>query len=291
MRFGWMIGLAALLLAGCQGATNKGAAQVLSNNCEGVTAQPAALVGAESVTYRRASGRDLRLHIFRPDPAAAAPHHPAILFFFGGAWRIGEITAFEGQARAFAQAGYVAVLADYRVKCRDGTTPFASVSDAEAAYRWMRGHDRHLGIDRNRIVLAGGSAGGQLALVTTQAARVDARPAALILFNPAVDLVGPAPWYLQPFARWISPSTLSLDHLPPMIIFHGKSDHTVPIDSVRRFCARVGAAGSRCDMVEYRGRAHGFINDRATDPILHRSPYEDTLARSLAFANGPPGLR
>lgn len=75
-----------------------------------------------------------------------------------------------------------------------------------------------------------------------------ARPAALVLFNPVLDLES-GPWAHDQSAvdaLAYSPSRLPVEHVPPAIIFHGMADHTVPIVSSRDFCARVQAAGHTC---------------------------------------------
>lgn len=275
----WMAG-AALGLAAWSMAGASLAQPAAEGRCAGVAPQEAQIEGAEAFVYADA-GRPLKIHVLRPQNGVGP--RPAALFFFGGGWRQGDVRAFEGQAQALAQKGMVAVLADYRVSCRDGTTAADSAEDAMAAYDWIRAHAGDLKIDSRRIVLAGGSAGGHLALAT--AMRASDKPAALVLFNPAVDLTAMAPLLrLSPeAAKAISPSALSTAGLPPMTIFHGQADTTVPIQSVRDFCRRATEAGRRCEMHEYAGQKHGFFNSRADDPAIGASPYADTLARATMF--------
>jgi acetyl esterase/lipase len=260
--------------------------------CRGVQPQPETLAGARSFTYAKASGRELRIHLFE-SAAGPAEARPAVLFFFGGGWRAGRVESFQRQARAFVDAGYVALLADYRVKCRDGTTPLASLEDARAAYAWLRAQAPRLGVDRSRIVLAGGSAGGHLALATAQKAVASGeQPAALWLLNPAVDLFGPAPWYLKPAALAISPSLLPVWDLPPTLIQHGEADVVVPIASVQAFCERARSRERVCELQRYPGLGHSFYHRRTPEAALQgRSAYQDTLARAFDFlvAQGLPG--
>lgn len=61
----------------------------------------------------------------------------------------------------------ISVLVDYRVKNRQGTTPFESVKDAEFSMRYIRSHAKELGVNPKKIVASGGSAGGHLAAETT----------------------------------------------------------------------------------------------------------------------------
>lgn len=295
MQGGGLIGLGFLLLAmgmaGCRRAEDNVAtpqqqaavAGVLAGSCDGVRQQPEQLQGAISVTYAHPDKRDLRLHIFQPAGVAGHPPHPAILFFFGDSWRVGEITAFQEQADAFVAAGFAAILADYRVKCRDGSNPLQSLNDAEDAYEWLRHHAAAYGIDPKKLILAGGSAGGHLALATTLKADEGEKPAALVLFNPVVDLATPAPLYLKPLAWWISPIAMDVGALPPTLIFHGTADSKVPIASIRRFCANAQAESRRCTLIEYAGADHGFYTSHVPDPRLGTSPYAHTLAAALAL--------
>lgn len=277
--------------AGVGGGAGASSPSALSGalSCVGAGSASASLSGAASHVYKTASGRDLRLHVLQPADVSA--HRPAILFFFGGGWRRGQVTQFQAQAEAAAERGYVAVLADYRVSCRDGTGVPDAVEDARDAYAWLRHAASGLGVDPARIVLAGGSAGGQLALVTALSVPAEERPAALVLFNPAVDLVAVASWIGLPpdEAARISPSAMRLDGAPPMQLFHGDADRIVPIASVRTFCGKVVAQGGRCDLREYVGEGHGFFNSRAKD-AAGMVPYDDTLARAFAFLDGL-GLR
>lgn len=273
---------AALLLAACGKGGGEGMRAGAELGCDGVGPATEHLPGARSVNYAESrGGRPLRVHVI-PAQTGEGPR-PAILLFFGGGWRNGDVSSLESQARAFAAKGYVAVLADYRVRCRDGTTPLDSATDAKRAYRWLREHAGELGVDPDRIVLAGGSAGGQMALYAAQKAKPGEKPAALILFNPAVDLVTPAPWWQKPFARGISPASLPVAGLPPTTIFHGETDRTVPIASVRAFCDKAWKAGTICVVHGYAGRGHGFYHSRKPGPAGGPSPYDDTLARSLDF--------
>jgi len=240
--------------------------------CAGVTPQRETVEGFQPHVYRRASNRDLRLHVLTPTGFSGP--RPAVVFFFGGGWRNGDVAAFERQARAFVARGYVAVLADYRVQCRDGTSPLASVEDAVAVHAWVRDKGPEFGIDTNRIVLAGASSGGHLALMGALKAPPAAKPAALLLFNPAIDLVNPAPIHLKLFARGLSPSVQPIADLPPMIIFQGKADSVTPYAAADDYCARINEAKRTCILVGYAGAEHGFFYDAG---------YDDTLRRGIEF--------
>lgn len=282
MKFGGGLaaGLAAVVGLCLAAGTASAAGGGPETRCAGVAPQDERLAGAEAFVYAE-GGRPLRIHLL--EPAHAAGRRPAALFFFGGGWRLGQVSQFLGQAQALRDRGYVVALADYRVACRDGTSPVDAVDDAAHAYDWLLGHSAGLQIDRSRIVLAGGSAGGHLALMTALRAPAAARPAALVLFNPAVDLTGGpvrgATGLSDAQARAISPALLDVGALPPTLVLHGEQDRLVPIATVRGFCARA----PDCRLISYPGQGHGFFNRRTTLEALGASPYQATLDAMLGF--------
>lgn len=252
--------------------------------CQGVPPQTQALEGSIAYIYRNIGTRDLKIHVFKP--AGARGRRPAILFFFGGGFRNGQIDVFRKHALAFVERGYVAAIADYRVLCRDGSNPVDSVSDGEAAWAWLKANAPRLGADPRRLVISGGSAGGLVAAAVGMRAASGARPAAMVLFNPALDLrpTAGATWNIStPQAGSISPAALPLDRLPPTIIFHGRADTTIPIQQEREFCQRAQAARRTCELVEYDGYGHSFYHYQRVDKNLGVSPFQDTIDKSLAF--------
>ena len=122
--------------------------------------------GATAEVYKTVG--DVKLMIYRFTPAGHKPgdKRAAAVFFFGGGWNGGTPKQFEAHSRYLASRGMVAFVADYRVKSRQKTDPFACVEDAKAAVRYLRGHAAELGVDPERIAVGGGSAGGHLAACT-----------------------------------------------------------------------------------------------------------------------------
>src|SRR5258706_5639230 len=134
----------------------------------------------------------------------------------------------------------VGVAPDYRTKGRFGTSPLESVADGRAALRWMEDHANNLGIDPNRIVVGGSSAGGHVALWTAiehtppgsannEAPRV--KPFALILVSPVSDTssnTGYTPKRFGDDAEALSPVHQLDARMPPVLVFHGDADTTVP---------------------------------------------------------------
>jgi len=117
----------------------------------------------KTFTYTKTKQADLEIIVHFPPGWKETDKRPGIVFFFGGGWENGTIKAFEPQAQYLASRGMVAARADYRVKSRHGVTPKECVEDARNAMRWFRQNAGKLGVDPDRIVASGGSAGGHIA--------------------------------------------------------------------------------------------------------------------------------
>jgi len=114
---------------------------------------------------------------------------PGVLFLHGGAFVLGSAFGYRPLAGALARAcGRGVLVADYRLAPQHPVP--AALDDAQAAYEWML----ERGGDPARIVLAGDSTGGGLAVALLLRLR-DHRvplPAGAALFCPAADLNVPA---------------------------------------------------------------------------------------------------
>jgi acetyl esterase/lipase len=272
---------------------------------------PPDLSDARAEIYRSTDDIDLNVWIFEPAGHSTSDQTAAIVFFFGGGWNAGSPGQFKWQARWLASRGMVGILADYRVKSRNGTLANVAVSDAKAAIRWVRTNADRLGVDPDRIAAAGGSAGGHLAAATAllpghdiprPEQAVSALPEALVLFNPVLVT---APMLEHPDQNHekleklaprlgADPESMSPYHnirpgLPPTIIFHGTADKTVPFESVELFNEKMISAGNSCELVAYEDKGHGFFNHGRSD----NSAYNDTVRRMDEFLVSlgwlPPG--
>lgn len=240
--------------------------------------------GARIFIYKRVGEVSLDLQVLSP-PASFQGPRPAIVFFFGGGWNGGTVKQFLPFGQELTRRGMVSVFVDYRVRSRHDTTPFDATEDAYDAMRYVRKHAASLGIDPERIVAAGGSAGGHLALMTAVGAsaspgKISPVPNLLIGYNPVADLTEP---------RWagrfgentgaISPLKLVRAGLPDTLIFHGVDDQTVPIRQVRDYCEAMKEAGGHCTLKEYEGATHGFFNQGKDSNRW----YPEVLAATIAF--------
>lgn len=120
---------------------------------------PAGVVAHENLTYAVRDSGPLALDVYQPHGDGP---HPAVLIVHGGGWIAGDRTMERPFAQQLAARGYVAVPVSYRLG-RPGRFP-APVHDLKAAVRWLRTHAKEYRIDPTRIAIAGGSAGGTLAV-------------------------------------------------------------------------------------------------------------------------------
>ncbi len=278
MLFAAVIGIAAFVSLPLRATLTN-----LTGYCGDVEPQLDRISGAERFAYRSTAERTLWLHILHPQEERRSGS--AIILYFGGGWREGSVAALERFGRALLNDGHVVILSDYRVRCRDNTSISDSVEDAREAYAWVRQNAEKLQIDSAKIVLGGESAGGQLAIMSALGPVGHDLPAALILFNPVVDLEPLASqlWISGEDAKAQSPISKPLNRLPHTLVFHGTADSRVPIETVGRFCAKAALAGRNCTVEEYAGFGHGFLHSRQPIDGSDETPFDRTVQKVRHF--------
>lgn len=245
----------------------------------------------QRVVYRTTPEAELKLEVFRPPGWKADDRRPAIVFFFGGGWVGGSTSQFHPQAAHLAKRGMVAFCAEYRVQSRNETTPFEAVEDAKAAVRWVYRNAAGHGVDPERIVSAGGSAGGHLAACCGLVPGLDEVkdgeprfiPSAMVLFNPVIDTSKEGYGYNKLKERYKELSPLEHVHAkaPPTVIMVGSADTTTPPGGDRAFAARMKELGRDCRLEIYEGEKHGFFNARGNN-----ENYWKTLRVAEEFLEG-----
>jgi acetyl esterase/lipase len=120
-------------------------------------ALPEGVSKTAEVVYAQYGTRCLKLDLYRPQ----GERLPVVLLVHGGGWKSGYRAEFVPMALRLAQQGYAAVTVSYRLS-GEARYP-AAVQDVQAAVRWVRAHAAEYRLDAQRIALAGGSAGGQIA--------------------------------------------------------------------------------------------------------------------------------
>ncbi|MBN9121037.1 MAG: alpha/beta hydrolase [Planctomycetes bacterium] len=247
--------------------------------------------------YKKTAEGELTLHGFMPADWKATDKRPVIVFFFGGGWKNGAYTQFVPQAEYFASRGIVAVSADYRIESKHKTRPDKAIEDAKTAIRWVRINAATLGIDPEKVIASGGSAGGHLAAATAlvekfedkEDPKASCKPNALVLFNPFLNGKGRTITGSDGsnIAEAMSP-TLGLNkNAPPCIIFFGTSD--AMLDQGREFAAKCKELGVRAELFTAAEQPHGFFNREPWLGVTTRKA--DEFLTALGYLKGEPTLK
>ncbi|NNE94318.1 MAG: alpha/beta hydrolase [Verrucomicrobiales bacterium] len=239
-------------------------------------------------------GPDLQIYLYQPVNPPKGELRPMILFFFSSGWDRGHVSQFAPQALHFAERGVVTALVEYRTAAsHPGSTPIQAMQDVRSSIRWARMSAEELRVDPEKIIAAGGRAGGHMAATTamnpdvredgTDPEEIDGRPNGVVLFAPIIDLTRdtyatkrfetPAEAKGFSLSRFIDPG------MPPMIIFHGTMDRFIPCESVRTFAKKLNRKKRNvCEFHPFDGREESFFNLNV-DPFS----YEAVLAATDQF--------
>jgi len=222
----------------------------------------------QAYVYKSIGKTELKAYAFFPDDFNPQEKHPAIVIFHGGGWSMGEASWGFSLAKHYADKGMVGISAQYRLQQGDEVTPVESMADARSAIRWMRTEADTLGIDPNRIVAYGWSAGAHLAASAAVFNHGDntesysSVPNALALYSPALSLT----LYKNFDQRLggkaktidISPAEHIRPGLPPSIIVIGRTDTVTPLSGSQKFHDNMLKHGNTSALHVYDGVGHLF---------------------------------
>jgi acetyl esterase len=209
---------------------------------------------------------------------------PALVFFHGGGWVIGNLDSHDVVCRKLAEEGQLIVISvDYRL-APEHKFP-AAVDDAIAATKGIAGNAKQLGIDAARLMVGGDSAGGNIAAVVAISARDGNGPpiAGQVLIYPAIDFAMTHPSHSEPetsillthsVIRWFRDHYLNgtidvgdwrasparaktLTGLPPAYVLTAGGD---PLrDEGDEYARRLKEAGVAVTWRTFPGQFHGFF--------------------------------
>lgn len=250
--------------------------------------------------YKTIGDKKLKMHVDFPAGWQKTDTRPVIIFFHGGSWNGGSVRAFATQAKYFASRGLVCTRVEYRLKSKDGVTPDKCVEDARSSVRWVRAQAAKLGIDPQKLITAGGSAGGHLAAcaiipesVETDGAdlSISTIPQAMILFNPVLSFMhgGLASRVNgdQAIAAKISPLSHVKPDTAPSIVMFGTNDRLKAFGDL--WWSKASELGFRADQYTAEGAKHGFFNQ---SPWLERTIIAaDEFLASLGYLQGKPTMK
>lgn len=163
------------------------------------------------LTYARASGQELKLDLYFPPGHKGQDHRPILVLIHGGGWKSGQREDYRPYAVKVAKAGYVVASLSYRLS---GVAKFpAQIRDVNAALQFLSDRSGEYGIDPERFVVMGGSAGGHLAMLAGYARdEADYRPDAdadLKLIEPERNAGERKPYDIAAVFNFYGPSDLT----------------------------------------------------------------------------------
>lgn len=219
--------------------------------------------------YKTFADKERKMEIFFPEGHEPAKSKvPGMILFHGGGWSGGSLSQFRAACAYFASRGLVCATAEYQMLGKgDAKLPAGEskkrvcVTDAKSAIRWFKQNAAELGIDPERVITGGGSAGGHISALATMnpglddpadPKEIDTKVVAYLWFNPAF-----APNDNK------NPEIDILNHmkadLPPAVVFFGDKDTWKKgWDSAHAKWKELGTKSIELHIAE--GQPHSFFN-------------------------------
>ena len=238
--------------------------------------------GPDDVTAKDSQFDGVPVRIYKPK-GNSSNKLPVILFFHGGGWVLGSIETHDALCRRLCSESQAAVVSvDYRLAPEH---PFpAPLDDCFNATQHVHQHAERLGLDADRIAVAGDSAGGNLAAAVALKARNAPGPRlrAQVLIYPAVDsdcdtasytsfadgyglTKESMQWFWKQYVGegtrnvYASPSKAkTLRGLPETVLITAQFD--VLRDEGEAYAKKLENAGVTVSHRRYDGVVHGFVH-------------------------------
>ena len=221
------------------------------------------------------AGRKEKLDLYFPSGDFRS-NRPAVVFIHGGGFTGGDKAEYRSASVSadLCRAGYVVVSCNYVLGPKDkpGVWP-QNIADCRNAVRWVRAHAKELGVNPDKIAVAGGSAGGYLALMVglsddktgpggDPAAKVSAKVSAVIDMYGVVnfskhgkgDVAGASAAEQQAYL----PELQCDPQDPAVLILHGTADATVDIAQSDDMAKALRAAKTPFEYIVVEGAPHTF---------------------------------
>lgn len=213
--------------------------------------------------------RDETLDIYRPKSETLCP---GVLYIHGGSFYRGDKASERSLSicKDLAAAGYAAFSVNYKLSEGTEHDPRWSawpqnLEDCRAAWSFLKNNAEQHGVDKNRLLIMGTSAGATLALLLAFGLTLEERPKALI------NLYGRVDWFRDTVAekRHSSEAVMraaspihqleqAASPLPAILTIHGDADAVVPVTQARMLDEALRRAGHRHELQVLKGQGHSF---------------------------------
>ncbi len=261
------------------------------------------------IVFGKGGDIDLLLDVYHP-PQGVTPKRMGIIHLFGGGFTSGNKNAryIVNDVRALGRLGYTNISANYRLQSQ-GSWP-AQIHDTKAAIRWVRANAAKIGIDADKIAIAGYSAGGMLSLLaagTNGVAEFEGNGGNAGVSSDVQAGIGVYPLASSQNARGLFPSSLTEEerakameaasptkyigkNFVPTIFIHGTADTTVPMTSSIDFFNKLHDAGVPTALTLINGAAHAFDNNALDAVEVMAHSIDLFLDRQIVHPTPYPGF-
>jgi acetyl esterase/lipase len=232
---------------------------------------------SEIKIYKQIGDIELEAHIFYPEDYKESDKRPAYVFFHGGGWETGIPEWGYANSKRYSQKGMVAISFEYRIINIHKSNILDCIRDVKSAILWTRKHASSLGIDPNKIVAAGFSAGGHLAACTAildefeeeDNSGLSSKPNAIVVHSASYNTTKNE-WFARNSEQ--KPEAISTFHqvdkgLVPSIFFHGTDDHLAPISEFTEFRDKMDELGNDYEYKIFENVGHFFGNPEARKTV------------------------
>ena len=266
--------------AGLIGEDIKRSRELFEQNMQAIAAKPTEVKLVDDLRLPLQNGTIFARH-YHPAPNKKLP---MIVFYHGGGFLVGSLDTHDEYCRLLANHANAQVLS-IGYPLAPEASPLQIVKICEDALAWVHQHSKQFKILKNRIALAGDSAGGNLAAVVAQrSVNKTYAPNAQLLIYPAMDFKSRHPSYYaykdglvltendiervtQHYAKThnvalddpiISPTYGQTKKLAPAYVITAR--HDVLHDEGSIYAHKLQKNGVKVYYQEYVDQAHGFIN-------------------------------
>jgi acetyl esterase len=225
------------------------------------------------IEFSKPGGVSLTLDAFVPEGKGP---FAAIIIVHGGGWEAGSKTTYVPPLfEPLSKGGFAWFSINYRLAPAHRFEAMAE--DVEAAIRWVKKNAKTYKVDPKRLALMGESAGGHLVSYAGARGKGETRVAAVVSFYGVHDInarsrkMGAIGRNIEQLLvisspnaeadakqRAASPITYVHKGMPPYLMIHGTEDKAVPYDQSPLMCAKMEAAGVRCEVFTVDGAPHGI---------------------------------
>lgn len=211
-----------------------------------------------------ADGGRKKLDIYQPERVSGTA--PVVMFIYGGSWRAGDKFEYEFVGRALAAAGFVTVIADYRLWPEVAYPSF--LEDCAEAMAWIERNISAYGGDTTRFFIAGHSAGAYNAVMLGLDRSFAREFGVTMPIRAVAGISGPYNFYPfeydqvretfggAPNPEGTQPVNLVTSEAPPMLLSSGTADPIVRVQNSQVLASRLRNMGIWVTEKYYEGFGH-----------------------------------